>query len=273
MRGVTGEACSPRGGPEAGSAPDSLDCSAMLGNYRAPLSVEYAATPTDVHSLYLAMDPNSFDAYLSDCVDLTWGAGETDTADADARTGNAAYIASVTPVTAPIETSAYPEGPYLILARVKVLGGETGYLTTDKTVDVISFTRATWHTVELGRCYLPTRKVRAGGAAPLVVSAYGSSAAGGKQVCVDWVYALPVGEGMFAWHPASATEDATTVGRDAADGITYVDDVADEQHVTGTSLMALGGTLLVVAEAAAGTDPDHDGTVTVTYEPRFGWMR
>jgi hypothetical protein len=182
-------------------------------------------------------------------------------------------VGSLTAVTAAIDTSDYPEGPYLILARVKVLDGETGYITTDYTTDVISFTRATWHVVELGRCYLPTRNVRNAATANLTVSAYGSSAAGGKEVCVDWVYALPIGDGLFAYHPATATEDATTIGRDAATGITYIDDVADEENVTGTTLMALHGTLLIVSEAAAGTDPTHAVDVTVSYSPRYGWMR
>jgi len=255
------------------TAPSSLDLSAMTGNYKSPLNIEYAATPTDVHSLYLAMDPTSLNAYLSDGKDLTWGAGETDTADAAARTGSAAYVRSLTPVAASIETSTYPEGPYLILARVKVKNGKTGYVTTDKTVDVISFTRATFHIVELGRCYLPSRKVRGGGSAPLVVSAYGSSASAGDECCVDWVYPLPIGNGVFSYHPDTATVDATSIGRDADSGITYVDNVANEQDVEGGTLMALGGTLLIVAESAAGTDPTHAANVTVTYEPRFGWMR
>jgi len=255
------------------TAPGSLDLSAMTGNYKSPLNIEYAATPTDVHSLYLAMDPTSFNAYRSDCVDLTWGAGETDTADAAARTGNAAYVRSLTPVAASIETSTYPEGPYLILARVKVKNGKIGYVKTDKTVDVISFTRATFHIVELGRCYLPSRKVRGGGSAPLVVSAYGSSASAGDECCVDWVYCLPVGNGMFSYHPASDTEDATSVGRDADSGTTYVDNVADEENVTGTTLMGLGGRLLIVAESAAGTSATHAANVTVTHDSRWAWMR
>jgi hypothetical protein len=258
---------------ESVTAPCSLDLSAMTGNYRAPISIECDATSSDTHSLYLALDPTSFDSYLSDAVDLTWDAGATDTEDADARTGDGVYVGSVTAVTASIDTASYPEGPYLLLARVKVLNGETGYVTTDYTSDVIEFTRATWHTVELGRCYLPTRTVRASAAANLTVSVYGSSDTAGDEACIDWVYALPLGDGMFSWHPATATTDATAIGRDAATGMTYIDDVADEENVTGTSLMALGGTLLVVAEAAAGTDPEQALDVTVEYEPRFGWMR
>lgn len=255
------------------TAPCSLDLSAMTGNFKAPLTVDCDATSSDTHSLYLALDPTSFDSYLSDAVDLTWDAGATDTEDADARTGDGVYVGSVTAVTASIDTASYPEGPYLLLARVKVLNGETGYVTTDYTTDVIEFTRATWHTVELGRCYLPTRKVRGSAAANLVVSVYGSSASAGDEACIDWVYALPLGDGAFIYHPASDTEDATTIGRDAATGITYIDDVADEENVTGVTLMALGGTLLIVAEDAGGDDPEQALDVTVEYEPRFGWMR
>ena len=173
----------------------------------------------------------------------------------------------------PLDTADYPEGPYLILARVKVLGGETGYVTTDFTDDVISFTRATWHTVELGTCYLPTRQVRGAAAANLTASVYGSSAAGGDEACIDWVYPLPLGGGMFAWHPETATVSATTILRDADTGRTYADDVANEQHVTGGTLTTLGGRLLIVSEAVAGTDPTHAVAVTVSHTPRFAWMR
>lgn len=258
---------------ESITAPDSLDLSAMVGNYRAPLTIDVEATAGDTHSLYLAIDAESYGAFLTDCVDLTWDAGATDTEDEDARTGDAVYVASTTPVTAAIDTSAYPEGPYLILARVKALGGETGYITSCHTDEVVSFTRATWHIIELGTCYLPTKKVRGLATADLVVSVYGSSATGGDEACVDWVYALPIGDGMFAWHPTTDTIDATTIGRDAATATTYVDDVADEQHVTGTSLMALGGTLLIVADEATGGEPEQALDVTVTYTPRYGWMR
>ena len=255
------------------TAPDSLSLTAMTGNYRSPLTIEVGATAAATHSLYLALDASDFDAYLADAVDLTWGAGATATADGDARTGDAVYVGSLTAVTAPLDTAAYPEGPYLILARVKVLGGETGYVTTDFTDDVISFTRASWHIVELGTCYLPTRQVRGAAAANLTASVYGSSAAGGDEACIDWVYPLPLGGGMFAWHPETATTSATTILRDADTGRTYADDVANEQHVTGGTLTTLGGRLLIVSEAVAGTDPTHAVAVTVSHTPRFAWMR
>jgi len=258
---------------EGVTAPDSLSLSAMTGNYKAPLTIDCDATADDTHSLYLAIDASTYDDYLSDAVDLTWSGGETDTEDVDARSGNAAYVLSTAVRTAAIDTAGYPEGPYLLLARVKALGGVTGYITTFYTEEVVSFTRATWHIVELGDCYLPTRKVRNAGAADLTVSLYGSSEEAGDYACLDWVYALPKGDGMFAWHPSTATIDATTIGRDAATATTYIDDVADEQHVTGNTLMAAGGTLLVVAENASGDDPMQALDVTVTYSPRFAWMR
>ena len=255
------------------SAPDSLSLAAMTGSYRSPLGIEVAAIGDATHSLYLAVDTEDFDAYLADAADLTWGTGATDTADADARSGTAVYVRSLTAVAAPLDTADYPEGPYLILARVKVRGGETGYITTDRTKTIISFTRSSWHIVELGTCYLPARRVRGGAAANLNVSVYGSSAASGKDACIDWVYPLPLGDGMLSYHPASATGSAATIGRDADSGVTYVDDVANEESVTGTTLMALSGRLLVVAEAVAGADPTHAVAVTVTHTPRFAWMR
>lgn len=258
---------------EAVTAPDSLTLNGMTGNYRAPLSIVATKTSSDTHSLYLAVDASNYDNYLSDGKDLTWSGGETDTADSDARTGTAAYILSTTARTAPIDTAAYPEGPYLLLARVKALSSVTGYITTDYTDTVISFTRATWHIVELGTCYLPTRQVRGSATANLTVSVYGSLATTGKNVCLDWIYALPTGDGMFSWHPATDTIDATTIERDAATARTYVDDIVDEQHATGNTLMALGGALLIVAEEAAGTDPTQALNMTVSYTPRYAWMR
>jgi hypothetical protein len=255
------------------TAPGVLSLSAMTGIYRAPLTITAAATSADTHGLYLAVDSTSHGTFLSDAADLTWGAGATDTSDSDARSGTGVYVASVTAVTAAIDTSGYPEGPYLILARVKVRNSKTGYIATDYTDGVVTFTRGSWHIVELGTCYLPTRNVTGTTAADLVVSVYGSSASAGDEACIDWVYPVPLGDGMFSWHPATATVDATTIVRDAATGRTYVDGVANEQHVTGTTLMALGGNLLVIAEEAAGTDPTQALDVTVTYEPRFAWMR
>jgi hypothetical protein len=255
------------------TAPGVLSLSAMTGIYRAPLTITAAATSADTHGLYLAVDSTSHGTFLTDAADLTWGSGATDTSDVDARSGTGVYVKSLTAVTAAIDTSGYPEGPYLILARVKVRNSKTGYISTDYTDGVVTFTRGSWHIVELGTCYLPTRNVTGTTAADLVVSVYGSSASTGDEACIDWVYPVPLGDGMFSWHPATDTVDATTIVRDAATGRTYVDGVANEQHVTGTTLMALGGNLLVIAEEAAGTDPTQALDVTVTYEPRFAWMR
>ena len=254
------------------TAPDSISLAGMVGNYRAPLTVDVNATNADLHALYLALDQSSYDDYLVNAKDLTWGAGHTDTGDADAFSGTAVYVASVSNVSATIDTADLPAGPYLLLARVKVLDTHTGTIMTDYT-DPVTFTRATWHIVELGRLYLPTRVVRGAAAASLVVSMKTSSATAGDEVCLDWVYFLPLGDGMWSWHPATATVECDTLGRDAATATTYVDDVADEQHAGGNTLMALGGTLLIVGDTTDGTDPTLGGAITVKYEPRFGWMR
>jgi hypothetical protein len=257
------------------TAPDSVALSGMVGNYRAPLTVTLNATNADIHAAYLAIDASSYDAYRFDAKDFTWGAGETDTADADAFSGTAAYVASVTDVVGTFDTADLPAGPYLLLARVKVLDTHTAAVTTDYTSDTpATFTRATWHIVELGRCYLPTRVVRNAATALITVSAKTSSATAGDECCIDWVYCLPIGDGYFGWHPATATIECDTLGRDAATGHTYVDDVVNEQHCCpGATLMALGGTLLIVTDGTDGTDPTNDGAITVTYAPRFAWMR
>jgi len=261
------------------TAPDSVSLAAMAGNYRSPLTIDVNATNADLHALYLAIDQSSYDAYLTNATDLTWGAGHTDYADGDAFSGTAVKVASVTNVSASIDTADLPAGPYLLLARVKVLSSETGTITTDYGVDpsgapvVVAFTRATWHIVELGRCYLPTRVVRGTAAANLIVSLRSSSATAGHEACVDWIYPLPLGDGMWSWHPATATTQCDALGRDADTATTYVDDVADEQHAGGNTLMALGGTLLIVSDGTDGDTPTHDGAITVVYTPRSAWMR
>jgi hypothetical protein len=257
------------------TAPDSVSLAAMGGNYRTPLTIDLNATNADLHAAYLAIDQGSYDAYRFDAKDFTWGAGETDTADADAFSGTAAYVASTTNVAGTLDTSALPAGPYLLLARVRVLASETGTITTDYTADSpVTFTRGSWHIVELGRCYLPTRVVRNSASALLTVSLKSSSATAGHEACMDWLYCLPIGDGYFGWHPTTATVECDTLGRDAATGTTYVDDVANEQHCCpGSTLMALGGTLLIVTDGTDGDTPTHDGAITVTYTPRFAWMR
>ena len=260
------------------TSPGYLSLSGMVGNYRSPLTMAFSSDTTDdLHSLYVAWDPDDYSGHLKDAKDLSWGTGFTDYADAAARCGtNATEIESATFVAASFDTAAYPAGTYRILARVKVRNGATGYIKTDATEDidgVIDFTRSSWHIVEVGDCYLPPRKVRASAGANLTVSLRSSSAANGDEVCIDWVCPVPLDHGFFSWHHATDASDATTVERVADEGITYVDDVADEENRSGSTIMALGGQLLVLSENAAGDERTQALKASASYPPRYAGMR
>lgn len=259
---------------EAVTNPDSLSLSGMVGTFKSPLTIEWNATSADTHAFYVAIDATSFDAYRKGAAaDITWGTGFEDYADADAFATNSTKFASTSYVAGPVATGTFPEGLYLLLARVKVNGAATGYMYTSLTDEEITWTRTSWHLIELGTVWLPTRKVRNSGTANLTFYVKSSSATAGQEACVDWVYALPLSSGAWWWHPTTETAQCDTIGRIAETGITYIDDVVDESYVTGANLMALGGKLLIVSQDTAGTDPTHNGAITVKYTPRYGWMR
>lgn len=257
------------------TTPGYVSLSAMDGVYRAPLTIAVSSvTAADLGVLYVAYDPDGYSSHLQDAKDLTWGTGATEYADAAARVDNAVKIASTTAVSADLVVTDYPAGRYLLLARVKANGGATGTISVDVTEGTegeIEFDNSSWAIVELGTCYLPSRAVKGSADATITVSVASSSDLSGEEACIDWLCPVPVGHGFFCWAPSSGT--ATTVERDPSDGTTYVDDEADEGDVTGCSIMALGGQLLVISQNADGDERTQSTTVTVTYTPRHGWMR
>lgn len=207
-----------------------------------------------------------------DAKNLTWSSG-TSTADAAARVDNAMKFNSATAATAAWETKDLPAGPYLLLARVKAANASyAGTITTDFTTADVSIARASWHIVELGRCWLPTRQVRGTATASLTISVAAKDGTSGHESWCDGLGAVPLGNGMWCRHPSTATEDVTKVSRDPDLGITYVDDIANEQDSNGGTLAALRGGLFIVSENAEGDERTHPVKVTVTATPREGWL-
>jgi len=260
------------------ATPNSLALSGLAGIYRTPLTHTIASqTADDLHSAYLALAPAAMTSYLFEAESLTWGAGAATLTDATAHGGSAKKIASVTAVAATMDVAALEETEYRLIARVKVLGGETGTIYCDVTqnrgLPDVTFTRSSWHIVELGECTLPAVKVRSG-VSPLVVSVKSTSATAGHEACVDWVIALPTRRGIWSWHHTTDASDCDTIHHDADDGVTYVDDVADGRYVTGNTLMAYSSEyLLVVTENAAGDAASQNAEVTIAAPGRYPWMR
>lgn len=260
-------------GPTATDLPAAVDLSAMLGEYPTPLTVDVdSGAGADVHSCWLGVSPDpDFTDWLveAESADLTGWDGDTVQSNAY-PTGGANNCVAITfggsEDEATYDTVGFPEGSYLLLARCKCGSGATLTMRTEWT-EAVTSTRTEWHWLPVGEVAMPTRRTRGSGTAPLSIYAACTVA----NSYIDRLVFLPLSWGFGAYHDADT--DTAAAGKVHFEWEhTYVDDVVDYANVQGGGLKALGGQLIVVAEAAAPAAALYTANLTWSYRPRRNWL-
>jgi hypothetical protein len=177
----------------------------------------------------------------------------------------------------PIDTAAYTDGSYLVLARVCLenaddtgtlkLATSLGDITDEVTFDPDG---THWEIIELGVVHLPAQETVTATAANLRVYMKCSEAA--RYVAMDYVIFVPIDHGLIAYHPALATTASASIKSEL--GKLYDASIVTYANASGHGIKAHGnGTLVVVAEEVDNASACYSGTITVSYVPRYELWR
>jgi hypothetical protein len=277
------------GGSGSGiTAPCLVDLGTLLGDYPAPLTLEFAANSTDFHSLWCGrLAPGSALA-IGDLRKqgeaLTWTAGSGGTMTTGSPTGaegsSAEKYNHYNAASAPFTETAIDEGDYLPLVRGCIsYVTDTGYFHVNNGPDTgvaqiesigagTSFVETALRILDFDRTVrLPSMSVRAAVASTSLLKMQTSNANSGHEVYMDWMAFLPASWGWFGFRKAGG--DVTKL-RVEADGSVYADDTGGFAGFRGRPIEAVGATKLMVLADTVTPTATTGLKLTASYTPRYG---
>jgi len=255
---------------EAVTIPCVLSLAAMLGDAPAPLNLLLEATAADLHQVVAGVYPDApaaLEKFVLEAVDLSWSAGAADT-DANGYPDGAGNTVWKTNAAAGVYTDVdvtdYLPGTYALYANVKRDAGASPATIETPYTDPVTIEGTDLRRQLVGIVSLPCATVRGAATSTLRLTMKGDD--------TDYVYCntleiIPVSWGYVGWHHTTPGSSADTLR--FADGLVYADDAASLAYaIDPTSLLALGGTLVIIGEGTAEA-PTQAAETTVSYEPRW----
>ena len=255
--------------------PGIIRLDAIESEINAPLHViGDIGLKLDAHIFGAGVAEADDEAYLIEAETLTttaggatvWGA---DVASAKLSGGHGRSSASTSYVPGYFDTSKLRSGLYRLLAKgYEGTGGQTASFYCPATGTTVTETgqNAVW--LDLGTISIPAARTRTGTASYAYIQ---MKTSGGLAVC-DCLYLLP--HPAMLYHPATSTEDATTIELEP-DATVYLDNAVNMTSVVPARLSATKRDALHVLCDRNSDDyaATHDARVSIYAEPRFSLLR
>ena len=250
--------------------PATMDLTAMVGDYAAPLEITVASPSENIHCLYAGLIPDLTYTPYAEAEALTWAGGTTsDVVNAAAHGGYVGRNTSTTVAVATYaDTAGYLPGTYLPLVRGMVSANslQAGYGYGGTEYDAVAIATTYLSVEELTRIALPIVETGTGTAANLQVRQAQVVSGNGDT---DWWGLLPLTWGWAAWHHATPASDTTGLVL-GYDGSWYAAGVADYANGHGSALEADRTMRLVLfGDDANGTEDSLTANITIKYVPRY----
>jgi len=249
--------------------PAVRDLSAMKGQMAAPLDLLLDATATNLHQVVAGVYPDApagLAKFILEAVDLSWSAGAADT-DANGYpdgAGNTVWKTNAADgVYTDVDVTDFLGGSYAVYANVR-RDTDCDPATIGTPYGGVAIEGTDLRRQLVGLVSLPCSSVRGSATSTLRITLKGDDT---DYAYCNTIEIIPVSWGYVGWHHTTPGSSADTLR--FADGLVYADDVASLAYsIDPTSLLALGGTLVVTGEGTAEA-PTLAVAATVTYLPRW----
>jgi hypothetical protein len=267
------------------TAPCVVDCGTILGDYPAPLTVEFAfQTAVHVQRLWCGrLAPGSgltASDLLPECEGGTWYNGVTgNLADATyAHNGSYRYNASTAYANRYFGDQYFDPGSYMLLTRARMENAaDTGMLVVElagkQLSNAVAAGTVTPRIYEMGVARLPNTRARAAEQSTLTFLMNSTSAVAAHSVMADYLGICPTSWGYFRiFQPFGTGVDLTWI-RVEGGGAVYQNNIVNMAYYRGNPIVAVGGTRLAVFADVSTSAPTVNGTANVTYTPRYALWR